>query len=46
VALRRAAADTMGELARASAGRSEEEEEEEEQEEKNVQGGRGAFHIR
>jgi ribosomal protein L12E/L44/L45/RPP1/RPP2 len=45
VALRRAAADTMGELARASAGRSEEEEEEE-QEEKNVQGGRGAFHIR
>jgi hypothetical protein len=36
----------MGELARASAGRSEEEEEEEEQEEKNVQGGRGAFHIR
>jgi hypothetical protein len=45
VALRRAAADTMGELARASAGRSEEEEEEEEQE-KNVQGGRGAFHIR
>jgi hypothetical protein len=44
VALRRAAADTMGELARASAGRSEEEEEE--QEEKNVQGGRGAFHIR